>query len=94
MRKDKDLENIKNGYGLKYSNTSWHGTAEPEVQGKAVNNIDGIIMLLDLSAQLNANVTIQKEDIPILLEALEPVIKKRTEYWQQLQARFKPFNIK
>lgn len=65
----------------------------PEEQKKALYNIDSIIMLLDFSAQLGASVTIAKEDVPILLEALEPVVKERCEYWQRFYARFKPFNV-
>ena len=56
--------------------------------------IDKIITLLDMAAQLNADVTISKEDVPHLLEALEPVIKDRAEYWQRLHAKFKTFNVK
>ena len=67
---------------------------KPGEQEKALYNIDRIITLLDFSAQLGASVTIAKEDVPILLEALEPVVKERYEYWQRLYARFKPLNIK
>lgn len=58
-----------------------------------MNDIDHIITLLDFSAQIGADVTIKKEQIPVLLKALEPVIKERAEYWQAFYARFKPFNV-
>ena len=59
-----------------------------------MNDIDHIITLLDFSVQIGADVTIKKEQVPVLLKALEPVIKERSEYWQGLYARFKPFNVK
>ena len=66
---------------------------KPEEREKALYNIDRLITLLEFGEQLGANVTIHREDIPILLKALEPVIKERAEYWQRLQARLKKFNL-
>ena len=56
--------------------------------------IDKIIELLTFAEALGANVTIRKEDVPVLIEALKPVINGRAEYWQRLQARFKRFNVR
>lgn len=50
-------------------------------------DIDKIITLLDYAAQIGASATIDKESVPVLLEALEPVIKSRAEYWQGLSVR-------
>ena len=52
-----------------------------------MQDIDGIIVILDCAAQLGAKVTIEANDVPKLLEALEPVIKQRVNYWQDLHKR-------
>lgn len=62
------------------------GTSEQNIedQEKALYDINRLITALHISAQLGASMTIRREDIPILLEALEPVIYARAEYWRKL----------
>lgn len=58
-----------------------------------MDRIDTIITTLDVAEQLGASVTIQKEDVPFLLAALEPEIQKQADYWQGLNKRVKRFKM-
>lgn len=52
-----------------------------------MNTIDKIITQLDFAAQIGASATIDRKDIPVLLEALEPAIKMRADYWRSLHTK-------
>ncbi len=59
-----------------------------------MDTIDKIITLAEFSAAIGASVTIAREDVPALLKALAPAIKKRNEYFKRLQARVNKQHIK
>ena len=59
-----------------------------------MSEIDKIITALYVSAQIGASATIKKEDVPVLLEALEPEIKRLADYWQELHKKVMLFKEK